>query len=226
MRILLVTAVAMEVAPVIAQFGNPVARHARITRYAHGSHEVDLLVTGVGMVATAAWCSRAMTEQRYAQAFNVGVCGSFDRALGPGAVVHVVKDRIAELGAEDDAGFLAIEELGLLHPDDAPFERAELFNEAPPRSAALERLPAVSGITVNTVHGNERSIELAVQRFRPQVESMEGAAFMYACMMQGVTFAQVRAVSNAVEKRNRGAWRMADAIDALGAATLSILETV
>ena len=32
---------------------------------------------------------------------------------------------------------------------------------------------------------------------------MEGAAFMYACLIQGVPFAQVRAVSNIVERRNR-----------------------
>ena len=60
-----------------------------------------MLTTGVGMVATAAWCSRALALTRYDLALNVGVCGSFDPALAPGSVVHVVRDRIAELGAED-----------------------------------------------------------------------------------------------------------------------------
>ena len=32
---------------------------------------------------------------------------------------------------------------------------------------------------------------------------MEGAAFLYVCAMQGVPHAQVRAVSNMVERRNR-----------------------
>ena len=89
------------------------------------------------------------------------------------------------------------------------------------RSAAL---PAVSGITVNTVHGNERSIAAVVQRFKPQVESMEGAAFMYACLIHERPFAQVRAVSNVVERRNRDAWKMAEAIGSLGATALRILE--
>ena len=39
------------------------------------------------------------------------MCGSFDRALEPGTVVHVGSDRIAELGAEDDDAFLTIQEL-------------------------------------------------------------------------------------------------------------------
>jgi nucleoside phosphorylase len=76
-------------------------------------------------------------------------------------------------------------------------------------------LPAVTGITVNTVHGNVRSIARVVERLAPDVESMEGAAFMYACLVSGVRFVQVRAVSNVVEKRNRGAWRIGEAVAAL-----------
>jgi futalosine hydrolase len=226
MRIIIVTAVAMEVTPVLATLGHSPAGYSRLTRWAHAGHDVDVLLTGVGMVATAAWCSRAFAEQRYDVALNVGVCGSFDRRLPPGTVVHVLRDRLAELGAEDGESFLSIAELGLLEPEDRPFGREELLNAAPPRSPVLDDLPAVSGITVNTVHGNERSIEQVARRFSPQVESMEGGAFMYACMIHDVTFAQVRAVSNVVEQRNREAWRMADAVERLGEVTLGILATL
>ncbi len=182
-------------------------------------HEVAILTTGVGMVATAAWCSRALAQTPYELALNFGVCGSFDPALGPGTVVHVVSDRLAELGAEDDTTFLTLQDLKLGGD-------AELVNPAPPVNGALAALPAVRGITVNTVHGNERSIAAVVERWRPQVESMEGAAFMYACLINDVPFAQVRAVSNVVETRNRDAWRIDDAIRNLGTAALRILETV
>jgi futalosine hydrolase len=53
---------------------------------------------------------------------------------------------------------------------------------------------------------------------------MEGAAFMYACLIHGLPFAQVRAVSNAVEPRNRVAWKLADAIRNLGETAIGILE--
>jgi futalosine hydrolase len=87
-------------------------------------------------------------------------------------------------------------------------------------------VPAVRGITVNTVHGNEQSIAHAVRRFDPQVESMEGAAFMYASQTSGVAFAQVRAVSNMVERRDRRAWKMPEAVAALGTAALDILASL
>ena len=83
---------------------------------------------------------------------------------------------------------------------------------------SLAKELAGKGITVNTVHGSQQSIAAVVRRFKPQVESMEGAAFMYSCQVHDVPFAQVRAVSNMVETRNREAWKMTEAIDHLAAA--------
>ena len=171
------------------------------------------------MVATAGRCARALATARHDVALNLGVCGSFDAALGPGTVVHVVRDRLAELGAEDGDAFLTLRDLQLEGDD-------EFVNQTPPASVALAELPAVSGITVNTVHGQERSIAAVVRRLQPQVESMEGAAFMFACRLSGVPFAQVRAVSNVVERRNRAAWKMHEAIGSLGAAAVRILDTL
>jgi len=169
------------------------------------------------MVATAVWCSRTLARATYDLALNIGVCGSFDAAIQPGTVVHVVSDRLAELGAEDGETLLTLEELRL--PGESAFT-----NPAPPSNPALEQLPAVTGITVNTSHGNERTIALVIDRFKPQVESMEGAAFMSACLIDKLPFAEVRAVSNLVERRNRESWRMGDAIQNLGATALRIID--
>jgi futalosine hydrolase len=176
------------------------------------------------MVATAAWCSLVMSRTHYDLGLNVGLCGSFDPALEPGRVVHVTADRIAELGAEDGEGFLTIQQMKLLDADEFPFTDGQLLNPSPPANAALLSLPAVEGITVNTVHGDERSIAAVARRFAPQVESMEGAAFMYACLIHGLPFAQIRGVSNVVEKRNRAAWNIASALEGLERATSDILD--
>jgi futalosine hydrolase len=225
MRILLVSATAMEVAPAVASLGRAVARGPRLSGYSYRSHDIDLLVCGVGMVAAAAWTARVLSAGSYHVALNFGVCGSFDSAFPPGAVVNVVQDRIAELGAEDGDSFLAFDALGL--PDDQlPGPRMPCVHAAPPECAGLGSLPAVTGITVNTVHGNQRSIDAVIDRFRPQVETMEGAGFMYACAIHDLRFAQVRAVSNAVQRRNRAAWKLEVAVEALAPAVLRILETL
>lgn len=224
MRVLVVAATDVEIAPLMAKLSCSSENSSRIKQYAYAGHDVDVLTTGVGMVAMAAWCSRAFAHATYGLALNAGVCGAFDRALEPGAVVHVVSDRISELGAEDNGAFLTIQEMNLLGDDEFPFRGGQLVNASPPANKALSALPAVTGVTVNTVHGADSSITAVMQRFNPQVESMEGAAFMYACLLQGLPFIQLRSVSNVVEKRNRAAWRMTEAIDALGRTALRILD--
>ena len=176
------------------------------------------------MVATAAWCSQVLTKDAYDVALNFGVCGSFNREIELGQVVHVTSDRIAELGAEADENFLTAQEMKILDAEEPPYTNGRLVNASPPKSATLSALATVEGITVNTVHGNERSIATVVSRFNPQIESMEGAAFMYTCMIHRVHFAQVRAVSNFVEKRNREAWKLKDAIRNMADVGVRIVE--
>ena len=209
MRILLVAATDAEIAPIVANLAHRETRGPRTRAYRTDRHDVDVLIAGIGMVPTAVWTARALAVDRYDAAFNAGVCGSFDAALLPGTVVHVISDRFPEVGVEDGEALLTLEQVGL------PAE-VEAVGSRPPASAALDALPRVRGITVNTVHGCERSIENVRRRFNPQVETMEGAAFMYACSVAGVPFAQVRAVSNIVEPRNRASWKLSEAIDALG----------
>jgi futalosine hydrolase len=193
------------------------AEVAAIRRGPHARRGVDFLVTGVGMVATAAKVSRTLALDRYDVALNVGVCGSFNPAFPPGAVVHVVSDRIAELGAQDGDEFLTLSDLNL--PGEHVFTSTRR-----PKSAALDALPQASGITVNTAHGSEASIQDVARRFSPDVESMEGAGFMCACIVNDTLFAQVRAVSNAMERRNKDAWKLKGAIDSLTAAAERILD--
>jgi futalosine hydrolase len=121
------------------------------------------------------------------------------------------------MGAEDGDRFLTLQELELTG-------ESEFVNPDPPSNPEIDQLPTVTGITVNTVHGSEGSIAAIVERCSPQVESMEGAAFMAACLMHEVPFAQIRAVSNLVERRNRDAWKMEEAIVNLNATALRFLD--
>lgn len=214
MRLLVVAATEAEIVPFLDAMRDA------------SQHHLDVIITGVGMVATAAWCARALACRHYDAAFNLGLCGAFDPSLAPGTVVHVVVDRMPELGAEDGPAFISMHDLKLLPADEFPYDGGRLVNGAPPKSRALRALPAVTGITVNTVHGHEPSIEAVSARYAPQVESMEGAGFMYACAISEVPFAQVRAVSNVVERRNRAAWKIEDAVRSLGAAAVRIVESL
>jgi futalosine hydrolase len=218
-RILIVAATDPEVAQIVDRMYSTPTSDTCVDTYTHGPHEIDVLITGVGMVATAAWCSRALAQAQtpYDLALNFGVCGTFDSFIDLGTVVHIVSDRLAELGAEDGERFLTLEDLDLSG-------ESAFVNIDPPSNPEIDALPAVTAITVNTVHGCARTIAAIAERFNPQVESMEGAAFMSACLIHKVPFAQVRAVSNLVEPRNRDAWKMGEAIRNLSVSALRIID--
>ena len=225
MRILVVSATLFEIEPLVGRLRHVSDTGLRSAAYHFRDHDIEVLTTGVGMVAMAAWCSRTCAAEHYDLALNFGLCGSFDPLMSYGTVVHVTADRFGELGAEDGDDFLSIHQLNLLGENDFPYESGMLVNAAPPPLAPLSALHVVTGVTVNTVHGNERTIESVRARCQPDVESMEGAAFMYSCLVAGVPFAQVRAVSNRVERRNRAAWQIGQAITALGTVSIAVLES-
>ncbi|MFC3200185.1 futalosine hydrolase [Parapedobacter deserti] len=161
---------------------------------------IDVLVTGVGMVATAFALGQRLATARYDLLLNVGIAGSFDRSITMGEVVNVYEDTFAELGAEDGEHFIDIETLALA--------RGTFLGTASIDAPILERLRKCKGITVNSIHGNEATITDVVNRLNPQTESMEGAAVFYAAQYSGIPVAQVRAISNYVERRNKAGWQI------------------
>lgn len=216
MKILIVAATKFEIDPLIQQMETTRHLNEKSICCTYNNLEIDFLITGVGMVATAYYCGKIINDS-CDLALNIGVCGSFNSNLEIGSVVNIVQDHFSELGAEDAEQFLSIKEIGL-------DGKIELFNETTINNIVLEEIPKVCGITVNTVHGNEKSIEKVFNKFHPNTESMEGAAFMFACDEKGIPYAQIRAVSNFVERRNKTNWNIPLAIENLNKKVLEILN--
>ncbi|MFC3561469.1 futalosine hydrolase [Pedobacter jamesrossensis] len=159
----------------------------------------DILITGVGMVATAFALGKHLSP-KYNLVLNLGIAGAFDRSIELGGIVNITEDIFAELGAEDGENFLTITDLGF---------GESAYNS---KNSIKIGLPKVSGVTVNRVSGNERNIKNLVKRLNPKTESMEGAAVLYACHQERIDCLQIRSISNYVEPRNRDKWKIGLAI--------------
>lgn len=173
-----------------------------------GQHHISTIITGVGMVATAYALGKHLAQQQYDLAINVGIAGSLCRSFSLGDIVYVKEDCLIELGAEDGDQFIGIDALGF----------GQSCYTALPNFAAqafINHIPAASGITVNTVHGNEKSISLLRQRTDALIETMEGAAFYHSCHQAGQSCIQLRAISNYVERRDSTSWQIGMAIRSL-----------
>lgn len=204
MHILIVSATQFEVKPLLEYLQIPsIAPGINNAGKAVKSHDIRVLITGIGMVNTACAMGR-YGNGAYDLIINAGVCGAFDKSVPPGTLVHVTEDVLSEMGAEDGEGFLTYDQMGLPGTHHFSGHLSDRFN-------ALASLKQVKGITVNTVHGNEHSIARIKQLYDPDVESMEGAAFFAACPAAR-NILQIRSISNHVEKRDKSKWQMPLAI--------------
>lgn len=216
MRMLMVAATRLEIDPLLSALRAPAATDSDKQFHFHYEHiQLDVLISGVGIHATSYWMGRAMAKKQYDVAVNLGLAGTFRRNVPLGTPCWIVKDRFSELGAEAGNNFIPITDMKLLSEHDRPSRDGSVTLEAPITAPILKKLTKVSGITVNTVHGNEESIEKVQTRYQPVVESMEGAAFLYACLAANVPGYQLRTISNYVEKRNRESWDLVKAVKML-----------
>jgi futalosine hydrolase len=212
MRILLVAATEFEVGSLKSEVQSLIQDSRLMTQ------DLELLITGVGMVATAFALGRHLALNQYDLAINLGIAGSFDRNIALGEVVEIIEDNLSELGAEDAEAFLTIESMGFGESVFKPTVGLSAYGNF--------NLKQATAVTVNTVHGHELSIIKLTSRMQPQLESMEGAAFFYSCKQAGVPCLQIRAVSNYVEKRNRNAWQIGLAIKNLNSFAGDFLQEV
>lgn len=197
MKVLVVAATEAEVA----------IFRSRIPACAH------ILVTGVGPIATTWAVTSHLSAYQYDLIIQAGVAGSFHHHLPLGTLVWVVADTYGDLGAEDHDKYLTVFDLGLMKHDDAIHSAGML--PAPTAGFPLPGgMPQVTGITVSTVTGSAATVAHRAAMGHC-TESMEGAAFHYACMKAGMPFIQIRALSNYVTPRDRNSWKMKEAIIAL-----------
>ncbi|WP_343522781.1 futalosine hydrolase [Pedobacter sp.] len=159
----------------------------------------DLLITGVGMVATAFALGRYLSPQ-YDLVLNLGIAGTFDRSIPLGTVLNITEDTFAELGAENGDEFLSITDLGFGE------------NRYTTKTQIKVALAPAKGITMNRVTGSEKSIQTLIERLNPTTESMEGAAVFYASKQLNIDCLQIRSISNYVERRNKDNWKIGLAI--------------
>ncbi len=151
----------------------------------------DVMVTGVGMVNTTFFLTKRLSKRSYDLVINMGVAGSFSDEIKIGDVVEVIEDNFSEIGFEDGNNFSKFTNFGI--ENSFKVDKKTNFKKA-------------KGITVNTVHGNKKTITEIISRLNPDVESMEGAACFMVCKKFKIPCIQIRAISNKVEKRNPENW--------------------
>jgi futalosine hydrolase len=174
-----------------------------------------VLSGGIGPAASAAATSAALATGGYDLVVCAGIAGGF-APLGVGDIAVASTIAFADLGADSPDGFASIPSAPDRY-DVAPRLCVELADRTGGHLGTI--------LTVATVTGTAEGADALLGRYPDAVaEAMEGAGVAAAAVRHGVPFAEVRAISNAVGPRDRAAWRIPDALTALGAAVTAVAQ--
>lgn len=179
------------------------------------------LETGIGKVnaamALAAYAARNPVEK----ALLFGLAGAYPGGPPLGEAVLVGEEVEADLGLKE-----GLEPLGFPALELGERRYYNRFPLDPGLTGALAQrlgLRVAVGLTRDLVSEGPEEARALAQRWGAALENMEGAAFARACLALGVRGAELRAISNPAGVRDRGAWRLREAVLAVERAVERLL---
>ncbi|MDR0295107.1 MAG: futalosine hydrolase [Prevotellaceae bacterium] len=191
----------------------------------HSNIEYVNLVTGIGMAATVYHTLKCLQNEKFDCVLNIGIAGSYNPNFAIGDVCWVTKEYFGDSGVRTLSGFSTLFDENILNANTFPFVNGALH--AP---TSLDCFPAridfpmATGLTVQTVSGEQQQIEERYARYAPDIETMEGAAFFYICLQERLPFVALRAISNSVEPRDKSAWDIPLALNNLSIACRRLMS--
>jgi futalosine hydrolase len=176
------------------------------TLYTNPTGTHAYMVTGCGPYG-GIQLMHALARLRPQLVLGIGIAGAYPG--NPWEIADVVciqRETLIDTGAESEQGFLSASHLGLpgLHSD---------YMLTIPKE--WQALPLSTAATCATCTGTEATAKERQDRSGAWIENMEGAYWAMACELAQIPFAEVRAISNLASRRNRNAWKIPEALDAL-----------
>jgi futalosine hydrolase len=202
MNCLVVAATVIEITPFLKKYREKKDLPANIT--------IDVLITGIGLTATTYSLTRQLLIKRPDIIIQAGVGGCFNTSIPLGSVLAIKQEAIADQSVIELDKLKTLFDLKLVPQNQYPFSKGWLVN----KSEVLKKvkLKKVTGVSVNEITTSKQKVKFYKDTFAPLVESMEGAALHYVCLMEKIPFVQLRSVSNYIAERNKKNWNMKESI--------------
>lgn len=212
MNCLIIAATPIEIAPFLDYFNS------------NNKKNIDILITGIGLTATTYSLMRQLRIKKPDLIIQAGVGGCFDTQIPLGKVVVVKQETIADQSVIELNKLKTLFDLKLVPQDQFPFKKGWLINNH--HILKKTTLKKVKGISVNEITTAQKKVQFYTEAFQPVIESMEGAALHYVCLMEQIPFLQLRAISNYIAERKKTNWNMNESILNLNKELISLLDTI
>jgi futalosine hydrolase len=195
--------------------------------YLNGSESLNVMfhVSGVGMLATCFSLTKLIYDQKPDLIIQAGIAGCFDSKVFLAEVV-AVKDEVAgDIGVEENGVFSDLFDMHFQKENEFPFTSRNLVNPWLSKYNLLQ-LEEIAGITVNEISTRKDRIEQLRIKYKPVIESMEGAALHYVGLQTHVPFIQLRAISNYIGERDKSKWKFNEAFENLSSIIIRYLDVL
>jgi futalosine hydrolase len=186
---------------------------------------VHTAVTGVGLLPSSYAIMQLIARLKPDLIIQVGIAGSFNPTLVLGTAVTVKQEMLADMGVYETDGYHDIFELGLAEKNMPPFEQGAIVNHHDYLIDAAS-LPDVSAVSVNEISTSTEKINVFAEKYKADIESMEGAALHYVCAMQQIPFIQIRGISNLVGERDKTKWKIPESMLAATNACINLINKI
>ncbi|HEY5200944.1 MAG TPA: futalosine hydrolase [Acidothermaceae bacterium] len=232
MSILVICAVAAERYAVVRNLGSAtpteVAGLSGVT-VDTSAGELQVFDGGPGPVAAAlSTASLLALGPEYDLVISAGIAGGFRGRAEIGDIVLADQVIAADQGVMTDEGFSTLRDLGL--PGEGGYAVGNVEHRARLASGPY-RLLAGDILTLSSMTGTDaRAAELASRYPRAVAEAMEGYGVIEATRRSSertgrdIPFAEIRAISNIIGRRDRSTWNIPLALGALADAMSTLLN--
>ena len=183
--------------------------------------DIDVLITGIGLTAATYSLTRQLHIKRPDIIIQAGVGGCFDTKHPLGSVFAIKQEAIADQSVVELDKLKTMFDLKLVPQNQYPFSKGWLVNE----NEVLKKikLKKVIAVSTNEITTSKQKVKFYKETFKPVIESMEGAALHYVCLMEKIPFLQIRSISNYIGERNKKNWNMKESIINLNKELTSLL---
>lgn len=215
MNCLVVAATVLEISPFLDQY----KKQDNLPNI-----ETDILITGIGLTATAYSLTTQLHIKRPDIIIQAGIGGCYDKNISLGTVMVIQQDVIADQGVIESNKLKTIFDLRLIQPNQFPYSKGWLVNTN--EVVKKTKLKKVKAISVNQITSSKKMIVYYREKFEPVTESMEGAALHYVCLLEKIPFLQLRSVSNYIGERDKKKWNIKESITNLNKELIKTVESI
>ena len=150
-------------------------------------HEVDILITGVGVYQATYKVTKALSAKKYHLALKLSFGNAYKEEYPVGHVLNIINEKPGDYGMMQDGAWKDHYDYGLIDRESAPHVRGGLVNMTNAYMNVFMPFKKSVGVSVNH-YADKNTWQLRREKYRADCETGDGVGFAYPCLFEKQTY--------------------------------------